>query len=146
MDYDAVAHHVGIMQPEALSALQGIDRVLGQLERVAAVAPRPYHLVVLSDHGQSQGATFRQRHGETLDEVVKRLAAPDPVEAPSETQPELADFSHEQMRTVWTLLRDNVQRLAVATDLLGEVRKYLAVHWRRPASETPPLFRAIGKP
>ena len=61
------------------------------------------------------------------------------------TQPELAEFSHEQMRAVWTLLRDNVQRLVVATDLLGEVRKYLAVHWRRPASETPPLFRAIGK-
>ncbi len=62
------------------------------------------------------------------------------------TQPELADFSHEQMRTVWTLLLDNVQRLAVATDLLGEVRKYLAVHWRRPAIETPPIFRALGKP
>lgn len=61
------------------------------------------------------------------------------------TQPELADFSHDQMRTVWTLLLENVQRLAVATDLLGEVRKYLAVHWRRPASDTPPFFRALGK-
>lgn len=60
------------------------------------------------------------------------------------TQPELADFSHEQMRTVWTLLLDNAQRLAVATDLLGEVRKYLGVHWRRPANDTPPFFRALG--
>ena len=36
-------------------------------------APRPYHLVVLSDHGQTQGATFRQRNGETLAELVARL-------------------------------------------------------------------------
>ncbi len=61
------------------------------------------------------------------------------------TQPDLAEFSHEQMRAVWMLLRDNVQRLVVATDLLGEVRRYLAVHWRRPASETPPLFRTLNK-
>jgi hypothetical protein len=74
VDYDAVAHHVGIMQPEALSALEGIDRVLGQLERVAAVAPRPYHLVVLSDHGQSQGEVFADRYGEDLGTLVTRLA------------------------------------------------------------------------
>ena len=55
VDYDAVAHHAGIMQPESLAALEGIDAVLAQLEAVAAVAPRKYHLVVLSDHGQSQG-------------------------------------------------------------------------------------------
>ncbi|HZF13740.1 MAG TPA: hypothetical protein VFE33_33525 [Thermoanaerobaculia bacterium] len=61
------------------------------------------------------------------------------------TQPELANFSHEQMRTVWTLLLENVQRLVAATDLLGEVRKYVAAHWRRPASDTPPFFRALGK-
>jgi tetratricopeptide (TPR) repeat protein len=62
------------------------------------------------------------------------------------TQPELADFSHEQMRTVWTLLLQNVQRLAVATDLLGDVRKYVAVYWRRPADGTPPFFRFLGNP
>ena len=60
------------------------------------------------------------------------------------TQPELADFSHEQMRTVWTLLLQNVQRLAVATDLLGDVRKYVTVYWRRPADGTPPFFRSLG--
>src|SRR5262249_10585915 len=61
-------------------------------------------------------------------------------------QPELAEFSHEQMRTAWTLLLENVQQPAVATDLLGEMRKYLAVHWRRPAKDSPPFFRALGKP
>jgi hypothetical protein len=37
---------------------------------------------VLSDHGQSQGSTFRQRYGETLDEVVNRFAKPDVAQAP----------------------------------------------------------------
>ena len=34
-------------------------------------APRPYELVVLSDHGQSQGATFRDRYGITLEDLVR---------------------------------------------------------------------------
>ena len=35
-------------------------------------APRPYEIVVLSDHGQTQGATFKQRNGYGLDELVER--------------------------------------------------------------------------
>jgi hypothetical protein len=74
VDYDAVAHHAGISQPESLSALEGIDAVLAQIEAVAKVAPRPYHLVVLSDHGQSQGAVFADRYGEDLTALIARLA------------------------------------------------------------------------
>lgn len=74
VDYDAVAHHAGISQPESLDALAGIDTVLAQLEAVAAVAPRTYHLVVLSDHGQSQGAIFADRYGEDLAALVARLS------------------------------------------------------------------------
>jgi hypothetical protein len=74
VDYDAVAHHAGLLQPEALAALEGIDAVLAQIENVAAIAPRPYHVVVLSDHGQSQGSTFADRYGEELAELVSRLA------------------------------------------------------------------------
>jgi hypothetical protein len=69
-----VAHHAGLLQPESLSALEGIDTVLAQLEKVAAVAPRHYHLVVLSDHGQSQGEIFADRYGEELTALVARLA------------------------------------------------------------------------
>src|SRR6478736_1218280 len=74
VDYDAVAHHAGISQPESLDALAGIDAVLAQLEAVAAVAPRKYHLVVLSDHGQSQGEIFADRYGEDLAALVARLS------------------------------------------------------------------------
>jgi hypothetical protein len=74
VDYDEVAHHAGILRPESLEALEAVDGVLHQLELVARVAPRRYHFVVLSDHGQAQGSTFRDRYGEDLSGLVSRLA------------------------------------------------------------------------
>lgn len=71
--YDEVAHHSGIMRPDALEILRKLDMEFRKLEMTAADAPRKYKFVVLSDHGQTQGATFRQRYGETLEEVVSRL-------------------------------------------------------------------------
>lgn len=71
--YDEVAHHSGIDRADAFWALQKLDRVVATLERAVADAPRPYHLVVLSDHGQSMGATFRQRTGRTLGQLVSSL-------------------------------------------------------------------------
>ena len=73
--YDEVAHHSGVARGDAMRVLRDIDRDIGRLARVAAEARRPYHLVVLSDHGQSQGATFRQRYGATLSDVVQRAIA-----------------------------------------------------------------------
>ena len=69
--YDEVAHHSGIERPDALAVLRKVDRQLARVEAAAADAPRPYRLVVLSDHGQSQGATFLQRFGVTLEELVR---------------------------------------------------------------------------
>jgi putative membrane protein len=73
--YDEVAHHSGIYRGDTLRVLRDIDRDIGRLQREAERAPRPYHLIVLSDHGQSQGPTFRQQFGETLGEHVQRLIA-----------------------------------------------------------------------
>src|SRR4029453_18130912 len=42
------------------------------IERARRYAPRPYEVVVLSDHGQTQGATFKQRNGYGLDALVER--------------------------------------------------------------------------
>ena len=47
--------------------------MLTQIEAIAAVAPRRYHIVVLSDHGQSQGTTFADRYGEDLASLVAKL-------------------------------------------------------------------------
>ena len=75
VDYDEVAHHAGPLRPEAMQTLEGLDRVLGTLHRLAELAARRYEIVVLSDHGQSQGATFRQRYGASIDEVVSELVS-----------------------------------------------------------------------
>src|SRR5215213_2783978 len=72
-DYDEIAHHAGPTRPESLASLAGIDRLIGVLEDVADGAARRYHFVVLSDHGQSQGATFLQRHGQRLQDLVLDL-------------------------------------------------------------------------
>ena len=69
--YDEVAHHSGIERPDALSTLRAVDRQIGRIAAARPDAPRPYRLVVLSDHGQSQGATFKDRYGITLEELVR---------------------------------------------------------------------------
>jgi uncharacterized membrane protein YvlD (DUF360 family) len=71
--YDEVAHHSGIERPDALAVLAQVDHQIARVEAALADAPRPYKLVVLSDHGQSQGATFRQRYEITLEELVRSL-------------------------------------------------------------------------
>ena len=80
--YDEVAHHSGIEQPDAFAVLRQHDAQLARLERAVEQAPRPYHLVVLSDHGQTQGRPFRQRYGLELEEVVRDALADGDVYAP----------------------------------------------------------------
>jgi len=72
-DYDEIAHHAGPTRPESMTSLEGLDHLIGVLQTASEQAPRPYEFVVLSDHGQSQGATFRQRHGSSLEELVREL-------------------------------------------------------------------------
>jgi uncharacterized membrane protein YvlD (DUF360 family) len=81
--YDEVAHHSGIREPDALAVLKRHDRQLERLERAVAQAPRPYHLVVLSDHGQTQGAPFRARYGITLEQLVGGALAQGQAHAPA---------------------------------------------------------------
>jgi uncharacterized membrane protein YvlD (DUF360 family) len=73
--YDEVAHHSGLERSDTLEALRKLDKQFGRLDRARKYAPRPYEIVVLSDHGQTQGATFKQRNGYTLDELVRRSLA-----------------------------------------------------------------------
>jgi uncharacterized membrane protein YvlD (DUF360 family) len=70
--YDEVAHHSGIERADTLEVLRKIDQQFGRIERARRYAPRPYEIVVLSDHGQTQGATFKQRNGYGLDDLVRR--------------------------------------------------------------------------
>ncbi len=70
--YDEVAHHSGLERADTMEALYALDEHFGRIARAARYAPRPYKLVVLSDHGQTQGATFKQRNGYGLDELIER--------------------------------------------------------------------------
>src|SRR3954470_5823274 len=73
--YDEVAHHSGLERADTMEALRKLDQQFGRIERARRYAPRPYEIVVLSDHGQTQGATFKQRHGYGLDDLVARALA-----------------------------------------------------------------------
>jgi uncharacterized membrane protein YvlD (DUF360 family) len=77
--YDEVAHHSGPERYDALDTLRRLDRDIGRLEQAAANAPRPYRFVVLSDHGQSQGATFEDRYGYSLGDLVRAAMDTDAV-------------------------------------------------------------------
>ncbi len=70
--YDEVAHHSGLERADTLEALRKLDQQFGRIERARRYAARPYEIVVLSDHGQTQGATFKQRNGYSLEELVER--------------------------------------------------------------------------
>ncbi len=80
--YDEVAHHSGIAAPEALDTLRRTDDQIRRVLTTLDDAPRPYYVVVLSDHGQTQGSTFEQRYGQTLEELVRSLAAGAAIDAP----------------------------------------------------------------
>jgi hypothetical protein len=79
--YDEVAHHSGLERADTLEALRKLDQQFGRIDRARRYAPRPYEIVVLSDHGQTQGATFKQRNGYGLDELVERSLGDGSVEA-----------------------------------------------------------------
>ena len=86
--YDEVAHFSGIERADALAVLRRVDRAIGRIAAAATMGPRPYQVVVLSDHGQTQGATFLQRYGHTLEQVVAEASGARDVEASSSGEDE----------------------------------------------------------
>jgi uncharacterized membrane protein YvlD (DUF360 family) len=79
--YDEVAHHSGLERADTLEALRKLDQQFARIDAARLYAARPYEIVILSDHGQTQGATFRQRNGYGLDDLVERNLADGGVSA-----------------------------------------------------------------
>ncbi|MGP8022810.1 MAG: phage holin family protein [Methanobacterium sp.] len=73
LGYDEIAHHSGTRDDDAFHALIGLDKQFKRLDQAKEYAKRSYYLVIQSDHGQTNGATFKQRYGLTLDDLVRRL-------------------------------------------------------------------------
>ncbi|MBQ0863911.1 phage holin family protein [Streptomyces smyrnaeus] len=69
--YDEVAHHSGPRGRDTRQVLRRLDRSVRLIAKVAERAPRPYRLVLLSDHGQSPGETFEEAYGLTLEDLVR---------------------------------------------------------------------------
>ncbi len=145
--YDEVAHHSGIRASDALAVLQRHDHQLARLERATAQSPRPFHLVVLSDHGQTQGAPFRQRYGETLQEIVQGALARGDVYAPAAVDEAwgdvgavLADARQDSGIGGRVLARATESRSVEGTVALGPNRDALA---ERKAAEGTPQQEAV---
>ena len=76
--YDEVAHHAGPDTSDAMNTLKGFDRHIRHVQQtIRYLAPFDYDLILLSDHGQSWGATFRQRYGRTLRQTIDDLTRAD---------------------------------------------------------------------
>ncbi|MBX7470328.1 phage holin family protein [Streptomyces sp. NPDC056084] len=69
--YDEVAHHSGPRSRDTDQVLRRLDRSLALIAGAAGQAPRPYRIVLLSDHGQSPGETFESAFGLTLKDLVR---------------------------------------------------------------------------
>ncbi|MGD9989706.1 MAG: phage holin family protein, partial [Pseudonocardia sp.] len=87
LGYDEVAHHSGIERFDTLEVLRGIDRQIGRLRRATDLAPRPYEIVVLSDHGQTQGWAFADRFGESIEQFVGRQCGAPQTDVPAAHDP-----------------------------------------------------------
>ena len=115
--YDEIAHHSGVLDPGAFDILHKLDQQFARLESAIKDAPRPYHLVILSDHGQTGGATFLQRYGKTLEEFVQELMTAEyRVETPLD--------SSESYGTINAFLTDTItNETSGATKVVGRVFK-----------------------
>jgi len=73
LGYDEVAHHSGPWTGDAFGDLKRLDSTFARLREVInEKAPRPYDLIILSDHGQSFGPTFLQRYGISVKELIEQ--------------------------------------------------------------------------
>jgi uncharacterized membrane protein YvlD (DUF360 family) len=149
--YDEVAHHSGIEQPDAFAVLKQHDAELARLERAVGQAPRPYHLVVLSDHGQSQGRPFRQRYGRTLDEVVQGALGDGDVFAPASTDEGMAtvggaltDARSEDTAAARVLARATRDRMVEGEVVLGPDRNALEEQKSDTAGDHAAIVLASG--
>lgn len=77
LGYDEIAHHSGVRDDDAWFALREMDKQIKHLTDANKYCPRNYQFVIQSDHGQTNGATFTQRYGETFEDFVKSLLPED---------------------------------------------------------------------
>lgn len=71
--YDEVAHHTGPSTKAAMDTLKQYDKTVSRIaDVIQRKGARPYDLILLSDHGQSFGSTFKQRYGFNLKGFIEQ--------------------------------------------------------------------------
>ena len=77
LGYDEIAHHSGVRDEDSWYALKGMDKQIKRIVNATKYTPRKYQFVIQSDHGQTNGATFKQRYGESFEDFIKSLLPQD---------------------------------------------------------------------
>jgi len=135
--YDEVAHHSGLDRHDTLEVLRKIDSRLHSLETIARISPREYEFVILSDHGQTQGATFLQRYGLTLEDLVRESVSQGTlVGGPSTYAEEGAGAGVARGQSDWEHMATVDE--AVQESGLGASRLGKAIRKRLQAQDAPP--------
>jgi len=112
--YDDLSHFAGMGSPETFDALEETDRYFGRIEKALQHAPRPYHIVVLSDHGQTLGFTFKHAHGVELEELVGAL-----MDAKGDVY--VAQKTHETWDRMGAILSESTQDDTRSAKFMGSL-------------------------
>lgn len=73
LGYDEVAHHSGTRDEDSFKVLKNLDKQISRISDTMKYCERKYDIVIQSDHGQCNGATFKQRYGLSFDKFVRSL-------------------------------------------------------------------------
>lgn len=114
--YDDLSHFAGMLSPESFKSLHEMDRYFARIEKALESAPRPYHIVVLSDHGQTLGYTMKKQFGVSLEELVDALIK-------GEGEVYEAQKTHETWDKMGALLSDSIQENTRTAHFLGRMLK-----------------------
>jgi putative membrane protein len=114
--YDDLSHFAGMGSPESFKCLHEMDRYFARIEKALEGAPRPYHMVVLSDHGQTLGYTMKNKFDLSLEELVDALIV-------GEGEVYEAQKTHETWDKMGALLSESIQEDTRTAHFLGSVLK-----------------------
>ena len=114
--YDDLSHFAGMNAPESFKVLHETDRSFARIEKALANAPRPYHIIVLSDHGQTLGFTVKKEFGGNLEELVDALIA-------GEGEVYAAQKTHETWDKMSAVFSESVQENTRTAEFMRRMLK-----------------------
>ncbi len=110
---------------EALGRMKDAERLFEEV--IAGYLDREWYKDALLTFLYLFGFHIRAGSAEKAVEVSRRALA----------QLDLLELGHDQLRAVWTQLKDAAGRQALTRQSLAMARTYLQVHWKHPAPKAP---------